>query len=197
MGVEVGAVAWEGVAILLLYIGPTGIRTSSRIPTASMSDAARASTCRSAAASTIVSALRSRAWKAGSFSRCCSSGSRGSACSTPARGSARASCSGACSRWRCGAPGLEEWLPWAAKMSTFRTPVKHMFTGHSLSRWAEPVRLARSLATAPNSRRRRRSPSRKFVRCCRKFHHISPILGICGTPERLTFQTGSSRCRGQ
>ena len=55
---------------------PTGIRTSSRIPTALMSDAARAPTCRSDAASTIVSAVRSRAWKVESLSRCCSSGSR-------------------------------------------------------------------------------------------------------------------------
>ena len=36
----------------------------------------RAPTCRSDAASTIVSTLRSRAWKVESFSRCCSSGSR-------------------------------------------------------------------------------------------------------------------------
>ena len=40
-----------------------------------MSAAARAPICHSDAASTIVSALRSRAWKAGSFLRCCSSGS--------------------------------------------------------------------------------------------------------------------------
>ena len=74
-------------------------------PNASMSGAAMVPTCRSAGASTIASVRCSRAWKAGSCSRCCSSDSRRSACSTNARGSTGASYSAAWKRWRCSVAG--------------------------------------------------------------------------------------------